>query len=633
MTASHTRTARFALFLVTAVSVLVTASGTGAFASGTAVVASRTARAAPVTQAMPARQAVAVGTGGAVASDDVPATQAGIKVLRHGGNAIDAAVAVAATLGVTDPFVAGIGGGGFLVYYDARTHQVYTIDGRETAPLSARPNLFIDPSTGQPLTFPTAVTSGLSVGVPGTLMTWQQALRNWGTMRLADVLRPAEQVASQGFRVDATFREQVRENAFRFDQFSSTSKLFLPDGQLPVVGSVFRNPDLAATYAEIGREGAGDFYGGSLGAQIVQTVHHLPLAPGATLIPRPGLMQAPDLAAYTAPLRAPTKVTYRGLDVYSMPPPSSGGITVGESLNILANFDLPGMTRVQALHHYLEATRLAFADRNRYIGDPSFVNVPQQQLLSTSFARQRACLIDPGKALTSPVAPGDPFAGSGGCIPAQPANARQPDEGTNTNHFVVADRWGDVVSYTNTIEELGGSGIVVPGRGFLLNNELTDFDFTPLQAGVPDPNLPAGGKRPRSSMAPTIVLRDGRPFLAVGSPGGASIITTVLQILLNRIDFGMTLPQAIAAPRASQRNSATTQAEPSFIALPTTPGLEALGQSFAISDTSPLNPAIKISPTIGAASGLEFLGDGRILAAAEPVRRGGGDAQIVTPAP
>jgi gamma-glutamyltranspeptidase/glutathione hydrolase len=344
-------------------------------------------------------------------------------------------------------------------------------------------------------------------------------------------------------------------------------------------------------------------------------------------------MQVSDLAAYTAPLRAPTKVTYRGLDVYSMPPPSSGGITAGESLDILANFDLRGMTRVQALHHYLEATRLAFADRNRYIGDPSFVDVPQQQLLSTSFARQRACLINPARALTSPVAPGDPFAGSGGCVPAQPAAARQPDEGTSTNHLVVADRWGDVVSYTSTIEELGGSGIVVPGRGFLLNNELTDFDFTPLQAGVPDPNLPAGGKRPRSSMAPTIVLRDGRPFLAVGSPGGASIITTVVQILLNRIDFGMTLPDAIAAPRASQRNSATTQAEPAFIALPTTPGLEALGQSFAIADTSPLNPAIKISPVIGAASGLEFLGDGRILAAAEPVRRGGGDAQVVTPAP
>jgi gamma-glutamyltranspeptidase/glutathione hydrolase len=314
-----------------------------------------------------------------------------------------------------------------------------------------------------------------------------------------------------------------------------------------------------------------------------------------------------------------------------MAPPSSGGITVGESLNILSNFDLPNMTQVQALHHYLEATRLAFADRNRYIGDPAFTDVPERQLLSKPFARQRACLINPDHALTSPVPPGDPFAGSGGCVPAQPAQTGQPTDGASTNNFVVADRRGDVVCYTNTIEELGGNGVVVPGRGFLLNNELTDFDFAPLQAGVPDPNLPAGGKRPRSSMSPTIVLRDGRPFLTVGSPGGASIITTVLQVLLNRLDFGMTLPQAIAAPRASQRNSATTQAEPAFIALPVTAGLEALGQKFAIVDTSPLNPSIKISPDIGAANGLEFIGRDRILAAAEPVRRGGGDAAVVHP--
>ena len=193
-----------------------------------------------------------------------------------------------------------------------------------------------------------------------------------------------------------------------------------------------------------------------------------------------------------------------------MAPSSSGGTTGGEALNILANFNLSKMTPVQALHHYLESSRLAFADRNRYIGDPAYVNVPPQ-LLSTGFAKQRACLINPAKALTSPVAPGDPNAGSGGCTPAKPTTARQPDEGTNTNHFVVSDRFGDVVSYTNTIEELGGSGIVVPGRGFLLNNELTDFDFTPLQAGVPDPNLPAAGKRPRSSMSPTIVLKAAGP--------------------------------------------------------------------------------------------------------------------------
>lgn len=618
--------ARALIAPLAAVAVVV---GTGAASlSAAAKVSARTPANAP--RYVP-KQAVAVGSGGAVVSDDVEATSAGLEVLRHGGNAVDAAVAVAATLGVSDPFVAGIGGGGYLVYYNARTHRVSTIDGRETTPQLASQNLFIDPATGQPLTFPAAVTSGLSVGVPGTLMTWQKALDEWGTQSLAQLLRPAERVALDGFTVDPTFREQVRENAFRFDQFSSTSQLFLPGGQLPVVGSVFRNPQLADTYAQIGRQGVSDFYGGQIGRDIVHTVEHLPLVPGATLTPRPGLMRTGDLADYSALVQAPTHVRYRGYDVYGMAPSSSGGTTMGEALNILSNFNLSKMTRVQALHHYLEASRLAFADRNRYIGDRRFVAVPEQQLLSTSFARQRACLINPGQALASPVAPGNPFAGSGGCTPAAPTTARQPDEGTNTNHFVVTDKSGDVVSYTNTIEELGGSGMVVPGRGFLLNNELTDFDFKPLQAGVPDPNLPAPGKRPRSSMSPTIVLRSGRPWLAIGSPGGASIITTVLQILVNKIDFGMTLPQAIDAPRASQRNSAVTQAEPAFIAAPTTPGLEQLGQSFAIVDTSPLDPSIIISPDIGVAAGLQFLGHGQILAAAEPSRRGGGSAAVVDP--
>ena len=588
-----------------------------------------TNQAATVSTVQITKQPVAVGSGGAVASDDVQATSAGLDVLRHGGNAIDAAVAVAATLGVADPFVAGIGGGGYLVYYNARTRQVQTIDGRETAPALADANLFIDPATGKPLAFPTAVTSGLSVGVPGTLMTWQRALDLWGTQSLAQVLRPAEQVAFQGFPVDATFREQVRENAFRFTQFGSTRDLFMPGGQLPVVGSTFRNPDLAHTYQQIGRLGVGYFYGGGLGGDVVNTVEHLPLVPGATIPPRPGLMRIGDLRDYAALVRAPTQVNYRGYDVYGMAPSSSGGTTDGEALNILSNFNLAAMTRVQALHHYLESTRLAFADRNAYIGDPAYVNVPLQQLLSPEFGRQRACLINPDQALTSPVPPGDPSAGSGGCTPVQPTTAGQPSDGASTNHFVVADRFGDVVSYTNTIEELGGSGIVVPGRGFLLNNELTDFNFAPV---VPnDPNLPAAGKRPRSSMSPTIVLKDGTPWLAVGSPGGASIITTVLQILVNRIDFGMSLPDAIAAPRASQRNGAVTQAEPEFIAEPTTPGLAALGQSFQVVDTSPLDPSIKISPLIGAASGLEFLPSGQVLAAAEPVRRGGGSAGVVNP--
>ncbi len=576
-----------------------------------------------------AKKPTATGFGGAVASDTPTATNAGLSVLRHGGTAADAAVAVASTLGVADPLVAGIGGGGYFVYYDAHTHRVYTIDGRETTPATANQNLFIDPATGKPLDFPTAVTSGLSVGIPGTLKTWQTALSRWGRFGLRADLKPAERLASQGFKISPTLHEEIRENAFRFTDFTSTRKLFLRGGQPISTGAFFRNPDLARTYEQIGRSGAKALYGGKIGAAMVNAVHHLPIAPGSSLTPRPGLMQLSDLRKYRAIMRQPTHVNYRGYDVYSMAPSSSGGSTVGEALNIMSNFKLSAESRVQALHHYLEASRLAFADRNRYVGDPAYVHVPLSGLLSSAFGTQRACLINPNHALKSPVAPGNPSAGSGGCAPQQPTGAAQAHDGASTNHFVVADRQGDIVSYTNTIEELGGNAVVVPGRGFLLNNELTDFDFVPLQPGVPDPNLPAAGKRPRSSMSPTIVLRHGKPFMAVGAAGGATIITTVLQILMNRIDLHQSLPAALAAPRASQRNSSTTQAEPAFINAPTTPGLEALGQSFKISDTSPLDPNIKIAPTIGVASALQVLGKDHYQAVAEPVRRGGGAAGVL----
>ena len=577
---------------------------------------------------VPTKQATARGFGGAVVSDTVESTQAGLAVLRRGGTAADAAVAVAATLGVTDPYVAGPGAGGFFVFYDAKRHKVSTIDGRETTPAKGDERMFLD-ANGAPLPFPVAVTSGLSAGVPGNVAIWQRALDRWGRFSLADNLRPAIDVAERGFVVDATFREQTRQNQNRFNQFSSTRALFLPGGALPEVGSRFRNPDLAGTYRELARQGIRTIYGGSIGRDIVDTVHNLPLAPDATLVPIPGRMELSDLRAYRAIDRDPTHISYRGLDVYGMPPPSSGGITVGESLNILERFNLSTMDPVQALHHYLESTRLAFADRNRFIGDSDFVDVPQRQLLSDRFAEQRACLINPAQALTSPVAPGDPN-GKPSCKLAA-ADTTEGNDGAHTNHFVVSDRWGNVVSYTNTIEQLGGNGIVVPGRGFLLNNELTDFNFAPTQGTAPDPNLPAAGKRPRSSMSPTIVLKHNKPFLALGSPGGASIITTVLQILINRVDLGMDLPTAIAAPRASQRNSANTQAEPAFLALPTTAGLQALGQKFVVLDTSPLDPTIKIAPTIGVASGLEFLPHGEVLAAGEPSRRGGSSAGVVLP--
>jgi gamma-glutamyltranspeptidase / glutathione hydrolase len=354
---------------------------------------------------------------------------------------------------------------------------------------------------------------------------------------------------------------------------------------------------------------------------VADTVEHPPVAPDSQLgFPiRPGVMTAADVAGYTAPVRAPTHVDYRGYDVYSMGPPSSGGSTVGEALNILEGFDLSGPDRELALHRYIEASRLAYADRNRWVGDPAYVDVPLEGLLSKDFAAERRCLIGP-TAATSPVPPGDPYPPydttcSGGSTPAA-----LDSEGTSTNHLVVVDRFGNVVSYTTTIEQIAGSAIAVPHEGFLLNNELTDFDPAPSSPDTPDPNLPAGGKRPRSSMSPTIVLHDGRPFLALGSPGGATIITTVLQILLDRLDFGMSLPDAIAAPRASNRNTATTQAEPGFLAQYGDEMTSRFGQSFSS------------TPEIGAATGIELLPNGQLEAAAEPVRRGGGDAQVVCPA-
>ena len=255
-------------------------------------------------------------------------------------------------------------------------------------------------------------------------------------------------------------------------------------------------------------------------------------------------------------------MSYRGLDVFGMAPPSSGGSTVGEALNILETVELGQLGETQSMHYFLEASALAFADRNRWVGDSDVVDVPLDELLSDGFAAERACLIDPTAALTKPVAPGAPDGSYAECGVAGAA-AGTGSEGLSTTHLTTADRWGNVVAYTLTIESTGGNGIVVPDRGFLLNNELTDFNFTDTQGGQ-DPNLPGPGKRPRSSMSPTIVLSDGEPLLALGSPGGSTIITTVLQILVNRLDLGMDLAGAVAAPRATQRNTAAVQAEPGF---------------------------------------------------------------------
>lgn len=566
--------------------------------------------------------ATSVGYGGAVSSVDPEASAAGLAVLARGGNAVDAAVTTAATLGVTEPYSAGIGGGGYLVYYDAKTRRVSTIDGRETAPASMPTDAFTNPATGAPYAFNELVTSGLSVGVPGTLATWQLALDRWGTSSLARAIEPARQVAQRGFVVDDTFRSQTLDNAARFRAFTSSRDLWLPNGDAPVVGSVFRNPDLADTYRLIQRRGLDGFYSGTLAADMARAVTAPPVS-GESDLPTPaGHLSVDDLATYRAIEQAPTASTYRGYTVYGMGPSGSGGTTVGEALNILQRFDLSSLTVPEAYHRYFEASALAFADRGRYVGDPAFVDVPTRALLSDAFAAERACHVDPERAAVKPVAAGDVATADGRCDAAA-AGALAPDtENRSTTNLTVADRWGNVVEYTLTIEQTGGSAITVPGRGFLLNNELTDFT---LVWDAADPNRLEPGKRPRSSMSPTIVLKDGKPFLALGSPGGSTIITTVLQTLVNRIDLGMPIDRALAAPRATQRNTPKVTAEPGFIA-EYGPAMGAFGHQL-----DPSGDSFTSAAEIGAATAIEFGSRGRLTAVSEPTRRGGGAALVVRP--
>jgi gamma-glutamyltranspeptidase/glutathione hydrolase len=554
------------------------------------------------------KQPVAYGSGGGAATMSPYASAAAIRILEHGGNAVDGAVAAAAALGVTEPFVAGPGGGGFFVYYRARDHRVFTIDGREKAPAGATPDMFLD-SSGEPLDFETAVESGKSVGVPGNVATWGVALRRFGTRRLATVLKPAERVARRGFPLDDALSSAIAKNEDKLAHFPASAAFFLPGGQVPPSGYVLRNPDLAKTYREIGRHGWQWFYDGPIARELAQTVQHPETSPGTDPVAG-GSMTAADMRNYTAPERKPVSWTYRGYRLFGMAPPTSGGTTIGEAMNILENFDQSG-DRVEALYRYLEASKLAFADRNEYVGDPDFVDVPVKGLLSKAFARERAQQIG-DTAATTPVAAGNPWpydgGGSAGAFATAGAGMDQ-----HTNHLVVSDRWGNVVSYTNTIEQIAGSGILLPHRGFLLNNELTDFNFATGTANSVEPN-----KRPRSSMSPTIVMRNGRVVEAIGSPGGATIITTVLQSLLNQIDFGMSLPQAIEEPRASQTNGATTSAEQGYIDEYGAP-LEAKGEAFAPADY------------IGIVAGLKLLPHGKVQTATESWRGGGGSAMVVRP--
>jgi len=555
-----------------------------------------------------AKTPVATGSGGAVATISEQASASALAILNKGGNAVDAAVAAAATLGVTDPFSCGIGGGGFMVVYLAKDKRVITIDHRETAPAAFTPAVFIE--NGKEIDFDKAVASGAAVGVPGTVRGWHEALERYGTMGFKQVLAPAIDVANKGFTVSETFSHLTRENERKFQQFSSTSALYLRGGKAVTPGTQLRNPDMAKAYRELAARGYKAFYEGPMARAIVDAVNRPPLAAGAQV--RAGKMTLADLANYEARIRQPIVSSYRGYQVYGMPLPSSGGIAVAEALNILEGYDLKALPRADAEHLYLEASRLAFADRNAYLADPEYVDAPVAGLLTKEFAAQRRALIDPKRAAAD-VAAGDPYPFQDDpSIPLRPAPRPLQKESAHTTHLTVSDKEGNVVSYTFTIESWGGSGIVVPGYGFLLNNEMTDFDFT-----GPRPNVPEAGKRPRSSMAPTIVLKDGKPAFSIGSPGGATIITTVLQTIVNHIDFGMPMSDAINAPRLSERNGATTSVEPGFAGSAQARALEAFGHKWEA-------PAEEI----GAANAIVFNPDGTVTAVSEGKRHGVGTALV-----
>ncbi|HEY9815631.1 MAG TPA: gamma-glutamyltransferase [Candidatus Obscuribacterales bacterium] len=564
---------------------------------------------------------VAQGYGGAVATVDPQATQIGINILKSGGNAVDAAIATAAALGVSEPFSAGLGGGGFMVIYLNDQDYVITLDGREQAPASTHVDIFADPDRPREILpfFPNRISSGVAVGVPGTPLEWSEAMSRYGTLSLAEVLQPAISLADDGFRVDETFHQQVTQNQARFAAFTSTQTLFLPEGHPPAIGSWFRNPDLAKTYRLLAAQGVNAFYRGEVADAIAQTVQHPPTVEHPPFPIIPGGMTVQDLDQYAVRVRPPTVTSYRGYTLYGMGLPSSGGLTTGEIFNILSGFDLDHLDLPKSWHTVIEAERLAFADRNAYLGDPGYVDVPVAGLSHADFIQSRRSLIG-DRALEggreARAMQGNPLLYQVDPSPSMtvppPMVLTEGAEGTSTTHLVVSDRWGNVVSYTFTIESIGGSGIVVPGYGFILNNELTDFD--PVS---PHPNTPEPGKRPRSSMAPTIARSPEGAILAFGSPGGSTIITTVAGIGINLMDFGMSLPDAIAAPRISQRNSGITLVDSGFEHTATGEAIAALGHV--------LEPV----PDIGAAVGLVVHPDGLTVAAAEPRRRGGGAAMVV----
>ncbi len=468
---------------------------------------------------------------GAVSSADPRATRAGEVILAKGGSATDAAIAVMLALTVVEPQSSGIGGGGFMVHWDG--DRVTTYDGRETAPAMATPQRFLD-EYGERLPRDSQVLSGLSVGVPGNIALAAKAHATHGKLEWAELFEPAIALAREGFTMNKRLHSMLTEYRGRADKTEAARNVFFgADNQPLPLGSTVRVPELADTLERVALNGPGAFYDDSA-ASLAAYV--------AAETPQDGRMSASDITGYRAKLRDPVCVTYRAHKVCGMGPPSSGGIAVGQMLVQLERFDLAalGPDSPTFWHLFLESQRLAYADRELYVGDSDFVTVPVDGLLDPTYLARRSALIDPARALST-VAPGVPPG-----APAARADGDEPPE-NGTTHFSIVDGDGNAVSYTSTVEGAFGSGLHF--AGFYLNNELTDFSATPAIDGKPVANRVEGGKRPRSSMAPTIVFDpQGRIALVVGAAGGPTIPVQVARTIIGVIDFGMTAEEAIRLP-------------------------------------------------------------------------------------
>ena len=478
-----------------------------------------------------------------IATANPLASEAGRAILRQGGSAVDAAIAAQMVLNLVEPESSGIGGGAVMVLWSAKERRVITFDGRETAPAAAKPNRFLD-KDGKPLTYFNALVGGRSVGVPGLLRMLELAHRRFGKLSWATLFEPAIHLAESGYPMSQKLHDELARDRL-FGRLGAPPPLFFnADGSVKPVGTMLHNPDLAAVFRTIAHSGADAFYRGPIADEIAATADRAPVNPGD--------ITAADIAGYQAKERPPVCGVYRVYRLCGMGPPSSGGVAVIEILDLLRPFDLQRQVDTpEAWNLFAQASRLAYADRDRYVADPDFVKAPIGGLLDRAYLAARSKLITPGRFPPGPMAAGDP--------PGEHAANWGRDwtpEFPSTSNLAIIDRAGNALDMTTTIEFAFGSHLMM--RGFLLNNELTDFSFVPEDDGRPVANRVEGGKRPRSSMSPTLVFdRQGKLMMSLGSAGGAAIITDVAKTLLATLDWHYRLQRAMDLPNVSNRNGAT----------------------------------------------------------------------------